>query len=66
MTPDTYTVDAFAKAEGISRGMVYRLWQQGRGPRYYMVGNRRRISHEARIEWQRQLEAEALNRGTAR
>jgi hypothetical protein len=39
--------------------MVYRLWQQGMGPRYYMVGNRRRISNESRTEWRRQLEAKA-------
>jgi hypothetical protein len=38
--------------------MLYKLWSQGKGPRYYMVGTVRRISHEARIEWQRQMEAE--------
>ena len=37
--------------------MLYKLWSQGQGPRFYMVGTVRRISHEARIEWQRLLEA---------
>jgi hypothetical protein len=57
MDQSTYTVDEFCKAERISRAMLYKLWSQGRGPRYYMVGSVRRISHEARIEWRQKLEA---------
>jgi hypothetical protein len=53
----SYTVDAFCKAEGISRSMLYKLWKAGLGPRFYLVGTVRRISHEARIEWQRKLES---------
>ena len=37
--------------------MIYKLWSEGKGPRFYYVGTVRRISHEARLEWQRQLEA---------
>ena len=55
----SYTVDEFAKAERLSRSMIYKLWSQGQGPRFYMVGSVRRISHEARIEWQGQLEEAA-------
>ena len=33
--------------------MVYK----GKGPRFYYVGTVRRISHDARIEWQRSMEA---------
>jgi hypothetical protein len=55
----SYTVDEFAEAERISRAMVYKLWGDGKGPRYYMVGNVRRITHQARLEWQQQREAEA-------
>jgi hypothetical protein len=54
----SYSVDGFAEAENISRSMVYKLWSQGKGPRFYYVGNVRRISHQARIEWQREREAD--------
>ena len=33
--------------------MVYK----GKGPRFYYVGTVRRISHDARTEWQRSMEA---------
>ena len=57
MSDQSYTVDEFAEAERMSRSMVYKLWSQGQGPRFYMVGTVRRITHEARLEWHRQLEA---------
>ena len=47
----SYTINEFCTAERISRAMFYKLRAAGKGPR---------ISHEARIEWRRQLEAEAL------
>ena len=53
----SYTVDEFAASERMSRSMVYKLWKQGKGPRFYMVGTVRRISHQARIDWQREREA---------
>ena len=58
--PDTnqsYTVNEFCKAERISRAMLYKLWSQGQGPRFYMVSSVRRISHQARLDWHQQLEA---------
>lgn len=54
---NSYTVDEFAEAERMSRSMLYKLWGRGEGPRFFMVGNVRRITHEARIEWQRSMEA---------
>jgi hypothetical protein len=57
MHQSTYTVAEFCVAERISRAMLYKLWSQDQGPRYYMVGTVRRISHEARIEWQKSREA---------
>jgi hypothetical protein len=30
--PASYTVDEFAKAERLSRSMLYKLWRQGQGP----------------------------------
>ena len=63
MSDQSYTVDEFAEAERMSRSMVYKLWSQGQGPRFYMVGTVRRISEEARQEWRRQLEAKTGNGG---
>jgi hypothetical protein len=54
----SYTVDEFAKAERMSRSMVYKLWGQGKGPCFYMIGNVRRITHQARIDWQQARQAE--------
>ena len=53
----SYTVEEFCEVERMSRSMLYKLWKEGKGPKFYWVGTVRRISHEARIEWQRQLEA---------
>jgi hypothetical protein len=60
MSDQSYTVDEFCEAERISRAHLYNEWKRGRGPRYYLVGNVRRISHQARIEWQRKREAETM------
>ena len=43
----------------MSRSMLYKLWSQGQGPRFYYVGTVRRITEEMRREWQRKFEAEA-------
>ena len=34
--------------------MVYKLWDQGKGPKYKEVGGRRIITGEAAAEWRRQ------------
>jgi hypothetical protein len=57
----SYTVDEFCKAERISRVALYGMWREGSGPRFYMNGRCRRITHAARIEWQRLMEACASN-----
>lgn len=62
MQDQSYTIDAFCEAERICRSHLYKMWSEGRGPRYYMVRAVRRISAEARLEWQRSLEAPALTR----
>ena len=58
-TEPSYTIDELCEAERISRAFLYKLWSQGKGPRFYYVGTVRRISHEARLEWHRQFEAAA-------
>ena len=53
----SYTVNEFCVAERISRVALYDFWKQGKGPRFYMNGRCRRITHSARLEWQREMEA---------
>jgi hypothetical protein len=53
----SYTVDEFCKAERISRVALYAMWRDGRGPRFYMNGRCRRITHKARLYWQAAREA---------
>lgn len=58
--PDaSLTIKEFCKAEKISRTMLYQAWSEGWGPKFYRVGVTRRITHRARLEWQREREAEA-------
>jgi hypothetical protein len=59
ITDPTYTVNEFCAAEKISRAQIYKEWRADRGQKYFLVGNHRRISAEARAEWRRQREAEA-------
>ena len=47
------------RCERMSRAMLYKAWAEGWGPDFYWVGVTRRITHRARLEWQRQREAEA-------
>jgi hypothetical protein len=39
--------------------MLYKAWAEGWGPKFYKVGVTRRITHRARLEWQREREAAA-------
>ena len=62
--PDaSLTISEFCEAEKISRSMLYRAWTEGWGPKFYRVGVTRRITHRARLEWQREREAEAATTG---
>jgi hypothetical protein len=62
----SYTVDEFCHAERISRSMIYKAWQEGWGPRFYLNGVSRRITHAARLEWQRQREEHAAREAATR
>jgi hypothetical protein len=59
------TINEFCQAEKISRSMLYRAWSEGWGPKYYRVGVTRRITHRARLEWQREREAAAAEEAEA-
>ena len=43
-----YTVNDFCRAKRISRSLLYSLWRQGRDPRYFLAGARRRINRLAK------------------
>ena len=53
----SYTVSEFCTSERISRVRLYEMWKRGEGPRFYMNGRCRRITHHARLDWQREMEA---------
>ena len=57
MTEHSFSVDEFCTAERICRATLYGLWKKGRGPRYYEIGNRRRITAQARADWHAEREA---------
>jgi len=59
MITKAYTVDQFTAAHGISRAMLYKLWNQGIGPRYMQVGCRRIISEESAADWRKSREQAA-------
>ena len=61
----SYTIAEFCSVERISRAHLYNLWNRGEGPRFYLVGNRRRITEEARLEWQRDREPAAVRKTVA-
>jgi hypothetical protein len=61
-----YTIGEFCDSHRVSRAKLYDLWAQktadepfGKGPRYFLVGNHRRITNEAAADWRRAGEAEA-------
>ena len=49
MNEQSYTPKEFCKAERISRGLLYKLWKHGKGPRRYYIGRLPRITEEARL-----------------
>ncbi len=57
---DAFNIPEFCARHRISRAGLYNFWKAGTGPRYMMVGNRRRISREAAADWRRDREAAAM------
>jgi hypothetical protein len=53
------TVTEWCQHRRVSRAMAYKLWAQGKGPKYYCIGSRRYISAEADAAWLAAREAEA-------
>jgi hypothetical protein len=65
----TLTVEQFCRKEGLSRDTFYELLKQGRGPVVIRIGDpvkgQIRITAQARWDWQRAREAEAIAAQTA-
>jgi hypothetical protein len=61
-TGRSYTLGEFCELERMSRAQLYKLWKQGIGPRFYVVGTtntHRRITEGSREDWHREAEARA-------
>ncbi len=56
-----YSVPEFCVSHGISRSMLYNMWSDGTGPRFFHAGRRRLISSEAAADWRRDMEAKAAS-----
>jgi hypothetical protein len=54
-----YTIDEFCTAHRISRGMLYKLWRKGLGPRFMNVGIKRIITNEGAADWRSESERRA-------
>jgi hypothetical protein len=52
---ETLTVDEFIRLEKISKSTLFKLWREGRGPKFHKLGKRTYISAESRAEWRKQL-----------
>ena len=51
-----YDIRRFCDANCISRSFLYRLWREGRGPRFFLAGTEKRITMEAAAEWRAAME----------
>jgi hypothetical protein len=60
LDPPTYSVRQFCHAHNISRGYLYQLWNEGRGPRRTKLGRRTLISGESAAAWRRRMEQETV------
>jgi hypothetical protein len=53
-----YSIDTFCNAHDITRGFLYQLWKEGRGPDSMTVGRRRLISREEARRWRERMTRE--------
>ena len=59
-----FSVPSFCAEHGISKSLLYKLWQEGSGPKVTRIRGRTLISSESAAEWRRQKEAETEQPGT--
>jgi len=53
MDRDCFSIAEFCGRNGVSRAFLYKMWQQGIGPRRMLFGSRILITREAADEWRR-------------
>jgi len=53
------SIDEWCAHRRVSRAMLYKLWKEGKGPKWFHIGVRRFISEEADAAWLAEREAEA-------
>jgi hypothetical protein len=54
------SVAEWCRHRRVSRGLLYKLWKEDKGPKWFHIGTRRFISEEADAEWLAEREAEAV------
>jgi hypothetical protein len=52
----SYTIDSFCEAENFTKPYYFKLKKEGRGPREMRDGRLIRITHKARLDWQKERE----------
>jgi hypothetical protein len=57
---DADTIQSFCESEAISESLYFKLKRLGKGPREMLVEGSVRISPEAKADWRREREAEAM------
>lgn len=53
---EIYSIEDFCAAYSLSRSMLYKMWRQGIGPRYFKIGKRVLMTVKAVEAWQRERE----------
>lgn len=62
MEKSAFSIAEFCFRNGICRASYYNLKKAGKGPREMLVGGLRRITPAAEADWQRDREADAVDR----
>ncbi len=58
---DAHGIREFITRNSISRSHLYKLWEQGLGPRFMRVGRKVLISKEAADDWRKEMEQRAAS-----
>jgi hypothetical protein len=53
-----YDIARFCDSHNVSRTKLYKLWREGRGPKFFKLGKSLRITAEAAAEWRAAMQAE--------
>lgn len=56
--PTCFTISGFTAEHHISKAFLYKLINEGKGPRLMKVGRRTLISYEAAADWRAKMEAQ--------